>query len=535
MELRHYLRIIGIHKNLILLMCLSALVTSILITYIISEKYRATTLVLIQPTENFEMTSAGKELLGFPFPITYNDPIKTINQTYSDLIKSRPIIERVVRELGLQQEREEYEPNFFKRTWKKSKKETKALLDKARLLLMYGRIEESGPWEKEVTKVSKGLSVSPVKDTYLFEIECEFTEPRVAAAIANTAARIFVEYNRDASTKKAREFKEFVKEQKDISEKELNQLRETLKQFKNQNNIALLNKEAELKLSSLTDFEDSIKKADNSLKEVAASTEKIREQLSGEEIYLRSSTTVSNNPHVQELQSRLSTLEVERAGLLQKFSPEHREVEAVQAKIDEVNSELRQEIARIVTNETTILNPVHEDLRKELMALESQRNSLMARKGALLSVVEGYRADIQSVAGKEKRLSDLELRLRAAENNFLHLSQEYEDMRLNEAEKASEIRVAQEAIPPLYPARPLKILYAGTSLLFSLLAGVCIAFIMEYANVSIRNAEEAEQALNLSLLVSIPEVESSGSGILPLLESPATQGIMGAESRKGNS
>jgi uncharacterized protein involved in exopolysaccharide biosynthesis len=520
MELRQYFRILVIHKNFILLMCLSATLTSILITYIISEKFRATTLVLIQPTENFEMKNTGKELLGFPFPVTYSDPIKTINQTYSDLIESRPIIEKVVRELGLQQEHEDYEPSFFKRTWKESKKEAKLLVDKARLILMYGRIEKSDPLETAVSKLRKGLSASPIKDTYLFEIQCEYTEPRVAAAIANAAARIFVEYNREVSTQKAREVKEFVKERKDISESDLTQLRETLKQFKNQNDIALLNKQTELKLSSLTDFEDSMKKADNSLKEVAASAEKTREQLVREENYLKSSTTVSNNPLVQELKSQLSSLEVERAGLLQKFSPSHREVTVVQAKIDEANIKLQQETARMVGDEATVLNPVHENLRKELMSLESEKNSLTARRGGLLSVVEGYRTDLKSVSGKEQRLLDLELRLRIAENNFAHLSQEYEDMRLNEANKVSEIRIAQEAVPPVYPVRPLKILYAGTSLLVSLLVGVGIAFLMEYANVSIRNAEEAEGALNLPMLSTIPAVQTASSAAWPLLELP---------------
>ncbi len=518
MELRQYLRILVLHKNFIILMCLSATLTAILITYIISEKFRATTLVLVQPSENFEMTNAAKEVLGYPLPITYVDPVKTINQTYSDLIKSRPIVERVVRDLGLQQQQELYEPSFFKRTWKKFRKEAKSLIVKSRLFLMYGRIEKSDPLEAAVEKLSKGLSVTPIKDTYLFQIRCEFTEPRVAAAAANTAARIFVDYYREVSTQKARELKKFVEERRDISERELTQLRATLKQFKSRNNIALLNKEMELKLSSLTDFDDSLKKADNSLKEVAASTDKTREQLSHEDSYLKSSTTISNNPLVQNLKSQLASLEIERAGLLQKFSPSHREVAVVQAKIDEVTAKLQQETARIVNDEATALNPVHENLRKELMSLEAEKNSLTARRGALFSVVQDYRQDLKSVAAKEQQLSDMELKLRVAETNFLHLSQEYEDMRLNEAKQVNEIEIAQEAVPPVYPVRPVKILYAGISLLVSLLVGIAIAFIMEYANISIRNAEEAVEALNLPLLSTIPAIQTGSGATWPLLE-----------------
>ena len=508
MELRHYLRIVLIHKRSLLLMCLSATLTSILITYLISEKYRGSAIVFIQPTESMELANKGKEMMGFPFPATYTDPIKNANQTYIELIKSRNITERVVVQLGLHKEDEKHEPNFFKRIWKKSKKEMKTLIDNTWTLFLYGRIEETDPLESMVSILKKKLSAEPIKDTYLFQIKAEFGDPNVAAAIANTAAHIFVEYSKDVLNKKDREYTEFIKGRKDISEKELIQLRDALKNFKMQNKITHLKKETELKLSALSDFENSLKKTENSLKEVTAGAKKVQKQLARENTFLKSSITISNNPLVQDLKSRLASLEIERTGLLEKFTPVHKEVITVNSQITEITKKLEREVHRIVSDEATTLNVVHENLRKELMALETEKNSLEARRNALLSVIDRYRDDLKAVADREMQLSELELWVNIAENNFTHLSQKYEDARVNEAKRLSEIRIVQEAVPPVYPARPLKVVYAATALLLSLLVGVGAAFIMEYANISIRNVKEAEEVLDLPVLGTIPQIKS---------------------------
>jgi uncharacterized protein involved in exopolysaccharide biosynthesis len=455
-----------------------------------------------------EWVNKGKEMMGFPFPVTYNDPIKIANQTYIELIKSRNIIERVVVKLGLHKEYEEHEPNFFKRMWKKSKKELRTLFDETLTFLLYGKIEKIDPLESMVSKLKKKLSAEPIKDAFLFRIIGEFGDPNVAAAIANTAAHIFVEYSKDVLNKKDHEYKEFIKGRKDVSEKELIQLRDALKNFKMQNKITHLKKETELKLSALSDFENSLKKTENSLKEVTAGTKKVQEQLAQENTFLKSSITISNNPLVQDLKTRLASLEIERIALLEKYTPVHKGVITVNSQIIEITKILEQEVHRIVSDEVTTLNTVHENLRKELMALETEKHSLEARRTALLSVIDKYREDLKSVADREMQLSDLELRVNIAESNFTHLSQKYEEARVNEAKRLSEIRVVQEAVPSVYPARPLKVVYAATALLLSLLVGVGTAFILEYANTSIRNVKEAEEVLDLPVLGTIPKIKN---------------------------
>jgi len=516
MELRQYVRVLARFSPFIALLCASATISGVLLTYVISEKYRATAIVLVQPNDAIEMHAKAKELLGFRFPLTYNDPVKLVNQTYSEIIESRGVAQRVVEQLGLDKEAASHEPNLLKRIWVKSKKRVKEGATRAWLLLLYGRIEPSTPLETAVSKLKKKISANPIKDTYLFEIRAEFTEPRVAAAIANTAAQAFVELSREVTGKRAHELERFVREQKDISERELSELRDRLKHFKREEGITVLNKESELRLESLHRLEDSLTETEGSLREADAKRTKVHAQLQTEAPSLVSSTTINNNPLYRDLKSQLATFEIERVGLLEKYTSSHKEVRSVDSRIEETKKRLEEEVARIVSEESTTPNPVRENLRRESMSLELERESLEARRLALSPAIDRHRHALGRVPEEEKRLSDLELRVKIAESAFTHLSQEYEDTRVNVAKSISEIRVVQEAVPPQYPARPLKLVNGGVSLLVSLLVGVALAFLFEYTNSAIRDIDDAERAVDAPLLAAIPAVSvgSGGDGLL---------------------
>ena len=102
---RSLTRMVRRHWGTIALFCLSAVANAVLITYMLDESYEASTLVLItpQPDATFgRQTADPKELLSFPVSsVGTSTQTETSTKTYSALIKSWPVIERVVRNLRL--------------------------------------------------------------------------------------------------------------------------------------------------------------------------------------------------------------------------------------------------------------------------------------------------------------------------------------------------------------------------------------------------------------------------------------------------
>ena len=99
MEFRQFLNIIYRSRYMIILMCLSAVITATLLTYVLSEKYKSATIVLIRPRETIDLVPKRKEILDFP--LGYYSPVETASKTYTEILKSGVVAERVIQLLGL--------------------------------------------------------------------------------------------------------------------------------------------------------------------------------------------------------------------------------------------------------------------------------------------------------------------------------------------------------------------------------------------------------------------------------------------------
>ncbi|RJQ26974.1 MAG: lipopolysaccharide biosynthesis protein [Peptococcaceae bacterium] len=141
MELKDILRVLRKRKWLLILIPLVAVLTSGVMSYFILEPvYQASATLMV-----------GKTYAGPNGPLLQYTDILTANQlvkTYSQIAKSRTVAEQVIAVQNLP-----ISPQQF----------------------------------------SKMVSVQPVQDTQLIQIKVESADPRLAAAMANAAAGVFME------------------------------------------------------------------------------------------------------------------------------------------------------------------------------------------------------------------------------------------------------------------------------------------------------------------------------------------------------
>lgn len=484
METLQFMKAILKQKRVLILLCLSAVVNSVVITYALSEKYDATALVILRPQSvvSFLPNPSLKEILNFP--VTINIPFKAATQTYSEVIASRAIAEKIVRTLRLDVERPE--PSW----WKRAKNKIRDILLDAWTILKYGRIEEMDSMEKAIEQVQESISASPTKDTYVFEIKFRGKEPEVAADVANTAAHELVSYNREISKQDATRVREFLEQRVGESSVVLSRARRALQEFKERQRIVLLELELETKIKSTSDFDTALKNTRKDVEGTVAEINEIRKQLSGQERYLKSSYTYEDNPLVTELKSQLTDLEIQHSGLLKKFGTSHPEVVSTGAKIGEAKNRLREEVARILSEETSSLNSVYQTLVGDLVLTETKLQGLEAREKSLLAALAEERKDLNFSPAKEKELGRLTLDLQVAEETYRLIRRYYEDARIKEEESSSELRVASPAIPPIYPTRPIKIYYAGVALAMAFVAGIAYAVLVDYLTTTPTAPEE---------------------------------------------
>lgn len=171
------------------------------------------------------------------------------------------------------------------------------------------------------------------------------------------------------------------------------------------------------------------------------------------------------------------------------------------------------------SEEILSVDPVHQDLSVELARVETQLESLKARSDSLRSVIQEKKREIGQMPQKEAELARLELNTNLNEETHKLLSKENEELRIAAAKKAPDIRMIYDAVPPIYPVRPIKLYHAVLAGILSLITGVGIALLGEYMNQTIRSIDEAEQGLGLPVLVTVPHLRFARSISRPLIES----------------
>jgi uncharacterized protein involved in exopolysaccharide biosynthesis len=261
-----------------------------------------------------------------------------------------------------------------------------------------------------------------------------------------------------------------------------------VRRFKETADITLIDSELSAKINALSDLQSSLATTREEIDGTRAEITQTESQLKGQELYLKSSFKVTENPIVTDLNAEVARLEVDLAGRLKKVAPTHPDALLVQAKIDRARTRLSEEVKRIVSEETSAMNTVHQRLLQDLLVARSKLQGLQAREKATMETIESNRRELRRYPEKQAKLARLELDLAVREDTFKLIAKEYEDARIREDAANPEIRVLSRATPALHPIKPIKVYYAGLALALALTTGVACALFLAYW------AEEHRQA-----------------------------------------
>jgi len=498
LEFRHLLRVLSAHRRTIVLLCLSATISTIALTYLVSEKYEAASLILIRPQADVKFSAEDKAV--FDFPINFAIPFETISRTYGEVITSRTIVEKVVLALGLDK------PVGEENGDKPFRNLIKGLTGGTWTFLKYGRIEPGNPREDAVQRVAACLSVTPTKETFVFEIRCRTAKREQTAAIANAAAAAFVEYSREANGSESKRAREFIGGRLEDSRREFEEARQQLKAFKDRQRTVLLDEELTSRIREAARLEAALTDNSKEIDGLKAEIAEFARQLGQQGRYLQSSSTTADNPVMVDLRKELSKLQVERSALLAKLAPANPQVTVLDERIAEIEGLLGKGEARIVSEETSSLNAVYQGLDQKSLLDQANLQKLQAEREKLLDTIEARRAAFATTADVQSEQVKLQLALTTTEETYRLGKRRYDEARIRELENVSDIRVVSPAAAPIYPTGPIKIYQAGVSLFLAALLGLLAALVLDFFNHRLLTVADAERALGLPVLTAIPSL-----------------------------
>ena len=202
-----------------------------------------------------------------------------------------------------------------------------------------GKNRSEAEIRRDAGRIRGLLTATPVRATNLIQISVTSPkEPGWIVSVVNRAAELYLE--QQIKVRKTQGIEEFYDEQEKKLRGELVKAEEALKAFQEKEKIIDAPQEVNADLTALSASERGLKDTDSLIRETEQRIAVLDDQLKQQKATISSSQSITVNPVYQQIRTRLTQLELERDGLLQRYTPDDRLVKDKETEIEELKKKL---------------------------------------------------------------------------------------------------------------------------------------------------------------------------------------------------
>lgn len=360
--------------------------------------------------------------------------------------------------------------------------------------------------EKLINSLRKRILIT-LKGDLIF-VSFEDTDKKIAQNVVNYVTRTFVQESLFSQAEEANSAIDFIKKQLGIYQQKLEESEAALKEFK-ENNLFQMPGDTS-NLGRALEFRNRLTELRIDIQEVYKMRDKIQKQLSSEQKMIVLETKGTNQALIN-LQAKLSEMQ---AGLqefyVKKCTDSHPWVVSLKKKINQIEGQIEEEKKKVVSTETTEINPAYQELEQKLQEAEMSIESMSARERELIKLSGESEYQAKSVPEQEQELAKLMRDTAVNERIYGMLLEKLEaaniSHRLEIAERGTRFRVVDPAREPIQPIKPNKPLITLMGFIVGFILGCCSVFLGEYTDHSFRSVEDLEGFLGQPLLGSTSKI-----------------------------
>jgi len=410
--------------------------------------------------------------------------------THFKLITSRPVLERVVEELKLDQIGQE---SFHK------KKLEKTLLSsiKSNLYLLLGKKEKSStvPYtmSQRISELKSKIDIEHLEDTRILKINVTDTDPVNARNIANALAKAYIDFNIENHLKSSQNTLSWMTDQLYEIKKKLEDSEKDFLAYKQKEKIFSLTGRLDMISHKMADFNESYLKARNKRLEIDSKLKELKPS-SGSEPNILYARSVILNPVIDSLYSQLLDMEVEISRLSKVYKPKHPKLIQAKTKLENTKKKL------------------HEEVLKEVENLKFERSILFAKEKILEKTIADFENEALETNQQEMTYKILQRNVETNQKLYDILLSKVKESDIIGNIYASNLRIIEKAVTPTGPVPQNKILIIIMGFVFGLAGGIGLVFFIEYLDRTLRTEEDVHRYLDLPVLAVIPDAGNKKVG-----------------------
>jgi polysaccharide biosynthesis transport protein len=473
------------HKWTLLLVILVATGIAGINTFLLRPTYRATAVLQIERAparivdfnRNADLEQASSdEYMGL--------------KTQYELLRSRSLAERVIDDLQLDRSRSASAPGTNAAT-----EPTPAVAASSapapdgyigRIISGYRKLSTPSTTDPEILGREAvvgaflgALSVDPIQNSRLVRLSVDNSDPALAAKIANATAQTFVSLGQERRIESSSYAKTFLEDQITQMKAKLEESERKLNQYSQQKQILSLDEKSNVVSQTYLEYAGALAKVEQEHIRYESLYQEVQRN---PELALHAADVKGMSP----LKDQKVKLEIEYQQGLRIYKPEFPKMLQIKAQIAEIDNQMKGELASLAGV-----------IKAHLDAVISQEAQLREKLGSTRKQVLVIQDD--SI--------DLNLLKREVDTNrqlYDSLLERLKQVGVSSNLTTNNLSIVDSAAPPLFPYKPnlQSNLLAGLGI--GLFLGLCLVFLLEYLDDSIRFPDMVERVLGVPLMGVIP-------------------------------
>ncbi|SDT95523.1 capsular exopolysaccharide family [Pseudomonas pohangensis] len=460
--------------------------------------YRAESTMLFErktpPVMSLEMMY-GFDSFGFEFL-----------ETQIELLKSRALAERVVRDLNLTShpafdpaQQPKQEPSLFSLSGLRQRFAANEVVPVTlpEDLQTEQAASAAQVFDAATSAVMGSTSVEKLGDSMLVQIQVTMADPQLAASIANALGSSFIESQLEANMDMSMSATSWMNSRLEDLRDKLKVAETNLQAYRESEGLVDVNGVGTISAAELSGTGDRMIEARSQRAEAESQYRQVQ-GMQGNWERLSSVPAVLGNPLIQSFKGDEAKARARVQELSRRYGPKHPSMLAAQSDLNAASASLRAQVEQVVAG------------------IERNYQLAVANENSLKSSFEANKEQMQDISRKEFKLRALQREVDANRTLYETFMNRLKETSATADLDQSNVRVIDKAITPGGPIAPQKSRIVLIAVALAALFGVGLTLLLDFLSNTFRGTDDVESRLNLPVL-----------GILPLLKNKQRTELIG--------
>lgn len=376
-----------------------------------------------------------------------------------------------------------------------------------------------------VDELSRGIKVKTIPATNILEISFQSKNSELAATYVNAVAMATIRDNIKSISSEATKVRQFLQEQLPQARTQLQLAEAAENNYRQRSSIVNFDEQTKSLVQSVAALEDQQRTLATQLQEAnsrGASLRQVTQAKGLDRAY--ESVRSGQDQELQKLRAKLADQETQLIEARLKFTDTHPTVVKLLQQRDALRNLYAQDLALVSpssanssnnSNNNVAGDQISQDLTSKLITNEIERSAIAEKLRLTQNNIAQLRNRLTQLPLQQQPLTALIRKREEVAASLKFLQAKFEEARIAEAQKVSNLQVIQAAEPPTEANSPKPKVVLALALAFGLLLATGVVILLELMDNTLHDASEAEELLNLPLLGVLPRLPARTLALEP--------------------